>query len=56
MHVHARLSSIHACAQSVRETRVFSVSDEWGHISYLAHTTSAQLTPFFKLFDALPLH
>lgn len=41
---------------SVCETWVFSVSNEWGHISYLAHTTSAQLTPFFKLFDALPLH
>lgn len=36
---------------------VFSVSNEFGHISYLlAHTTSAQLTPLFKLFDALPLH
>lgn len=43
--------------KSVRDRGVFRVSNEWGHISYLlAHTTSAQLTPFFKLFDALPLH
>lgn len=42
---------------SVCDWGVFSVSNELGHISYLlAHTTSAQLTPFFKLFDALPLH
>ena len=61
MYTHAcRYMRVHKCVcvcVCVCDWGVFSVSNELGHISYLlAHTTSAQLTPFFKLFDALPLH
>lgn len=50
---HVNMCVCKMCA--IDECSVFL--NEWGHTSYLlAHTTSAQLTPFFKLFDALPLH